>query len=46
MIAIVRNTMIAMAVILAPIYALWIAGGRVADCRGQRRTSAMLKGPL
>jgi hypothetical protein len=44
MITIARYALIAMAVILAPIYGLWILGGRIADRRAQRRASSLLKG--
>lgn len=43
MIFITRNLLIAMAVILAPVWALWVFGGMIADRRGQRAL-AVLKG--
>jgi hypothetical protein len=44
MIAIARFLLIALAVILFPVYGLWIFGGRIADRAGQRRASSMMKG--
>lgn len=46
MIFIARNLLIAMAVILGPVYAVWILGGWIADRRGQRRSLKLLKGDL
>lgn len=43
MITLTRSALIAMAVILAPVYGLWLAGGWIADRRGQRAL-AVLKG--
>jgi hypothetical protein len=37
MVNFVRWLMIAIAIVLSPIYALWIAGGMIADARERKR---------
>ena len=37
MIHLVRFSMIVVAILLAPLYGLWLIGGRIADKRGQAK---------